>query len=49
MKTRLVNVKGEGFEVARRYMIRLEQRDFDNPETLVKLAAVVTDGAAAIP
>lgn len=40
MKTRLVNVKGEGFEVARRYMIRLERRDFDNPEMLARLAAV---------
>lgn len=40
MKTRLVNVKGEGFEVARRYMIRLEKRDFDNEATLAKLAAV---------
>jgi ATP-dependent phosphofructokinase / diphosphate-dependent phosphofructokinase len=44
MKTRLVNVKGEGFEVARRYMIRLERRDFDNPETLVKLASVARMG-----
>ena len=40
MKTRLVNVKGEGFEVARRYMIRLEKRDFDKPETLAQLATV---------
>ncbi|HZZ77084.1 MAG TPA: 6-phosphofructokinase [Gemmataceae bacterium] len=40
MKTRLVNVRGEGFEVARRYMIRLEKRDFENEEMLAKLAAV---------
>ena len=40
MKTRLVNVGGEGFEVARRYMIRLEKRDFEKPETLATLAAV---------
>jgi ATP-dependent phosphofructokinase / diphosphate-dependent phosphofructokinase len=41
MQTRLVNVKGEGYEVARRYMIRLEKRDFNNTETLAKLAATV--------
>jgi 6-phosphofructokinase 1 len=40
MRTRLVNVQGEGFEVARRYMIRLERRDFANPETVARLAAV---------
>jgi ATP-dependent phosphofructokinase / diphosphate-dependent phosphofructokinase len=38
MQTRLVNIKGEGYEVSRRYMIRLEPRDFSNPETLKKLA-----------
>ena len=32
MKTRLVNVNGEGYECARRYMIRLEKRDFENAE-----------------
>jgi 6-phosphofructokinase len=41
MRTRHVNIKGEGFEVARRYMIRLEQRDFDNQEMLGNLARVV--------
>jgi ATP-dependent phosphofructokinase / diphosphate-dependent phosphofructokinase len=41
MQTRLVNVKGEGFEVARRYMIRLEPRDFSNPDSLKILADVV--------
>jgi len=30
MKTRKVDVSGEGYECARRYMIRLEQRDFDD-------------------
>jgi 6-phosphofructokinase 1 len=40
MRTRLVNVAGEGFEVARRYMIRLERRDFDNPEMVARLATV---------
>src|SRR5262249_27663354 len=38
MQTRLVNVKGEGFEVAKRYMIRLEARDFNVPDNLRKLA-----------
>jgi 6-phosphofructokinase len=41
MKTRHVNIAGEGFEVARRYMIRLEQRDFDNQEMLGNLARVI--------
>ncbi len=38
MQTRRVNVAGEGYECARRYMIRLERRDFDNPQRLAKLA-----------
>jgi 6-phosphofructokinase len=41
MRTRHVNIKGESFEVARRYMIRLEQRDFDNQEMLANLAKVI--------
>jgi 6-phosphofructokinase 1 len=41
MKTRKVDVDGEGYECARRYMIRLEQRDFEDPAALAKLAAVV--------
>ncbi len=39
MKTRKVDVDGEGYECARRYMIRLERRDFEDPERLAKLAA----------
>jgi ATP-dependent phosphofructokinase / diphosphate-dependent phosphofructokinase len=39
MKTRKVDVDGEGYECARRYMIRLERSDFDNPDQLVKIAA----------
>ena len=39
MQTRLVNVKGEGYEVARRYMIRLEKHDFSDDRRLEKLAA----------
>jgi len=38
MQTRLVNTTGEGYEVARRYMIRLEPRDFNTPENLERLA-----------
>ncbi|GIW82493.1 MAG: pyrophosphate--fructose 6-phosphate 1-phosphotransferase [Gemmatales bacterium] len=36
---RKVSPQGEAYECARRYMIRLEKRDFDNPETLRQLAA----------
>jgi 6-phosphofructokinase 1 len=41
MQTRLVNVDAESYECARRYMIRLAQEDFDDPESLKKLAATV--------
>ncbi|MBA4064671.1 MAG: 6-phosphofructokinase [Isosphaera sp.] len=41
MRPRLVDVAGETYEVARRYMIRLEKGDFDDPARLEKLAAVV--------
>ncbi len=41
MQTRLVNTMGEGYEVARRYMIRLEARDFNNTEYLERLAATI--------
>jgi 6-phosphofructokinase 1 len=41
MLPRKVDVDGEAYECARRYMIRLEQRDFDDPEQLAKLAAAV--------
>jgi 6-phosphofructokinase 1 len=44
MKTRYVNIHGESFEVARRYMIRLQQRDFENPEMLANLAKVIRKG-----
>jgi 6-phosphofructokinase 1 len=39
MKTRKVDVNGEGYECARRYMIRLERGDFENPDQLAKIAA----------
>jgi 6-phosphofructokinase 1 len=39
MKTRKVDVDGEGYECARRYMIRLERRDFAEPSRLARIAA----------
>jgi 6-phosphofructokinase 1 len=38
MRPRKVNVEGEAYEVARRYMIRLEADDFEAPERLAELA-----------
>jgi len=38
MLPRKVDVNGESYECARRYMIRLEKRDFDDPGRLGKLA-----------
>lgn len=38
MRPRKVNVDGEGYECARRYMIRLERRDFEDPERLERCA-----------
>jgi ATP-dependent phosphofructokinase / diphosphate-dependent phosphofructokinase len=46
MATRIVNVTGEGYECARRYMIRLEPEDFADPERLGRLAKVVKLSAA---
>ena len=39
MQPRKVDIDGEGYECARRYMIRLERRDFDDAEQLARLAA----------
>jgi len=39
MQPRKVDIKGEAYEVARRYMIRLEREDFQEPQ-LSQLAAV---------
>jgi 6-phosphofructokinase 1 len=39
MRVRKVDVDGEGYECARRYMIRLERRDIQEPQRLAKLAA----------
>ena len=41
MRPRLVEVGGETYEVARRYMIRLEHSDFEDATKLEKLAATV--------
>jgi 6-phosphofructokinase 1 len=41
MRPRLVDINGENYEVARRYMIRLEKGDFEDAARLEKLAAVV--------
>ena len=37
-KVRMVDVSGEAYQVARQYMIRLEQRDFEDAGRLEKLA-----------
>lgn len=42
MRPRKVNVDGESYECARRYMIRLETSDFDDLGRLSKLAAEVS-------
>ena len=42
-RVRKVDVESEHYAVARKYMIRLERRDLENPEMLGKLA-----GAASI-
>lgn len=38
MQNRKVDTKGEGYECARRYMIRLDERDFRDPQRLARLA-----------
>jgi 6-phosphofructokinase 1 len=39
MHVRVVDVEGEAYECARRYMIRLERSDFEEPDRLAKIAA----------
>lgn len=41
MRTRKVDVDGEGYECARRYMIRLAKVDFENADRLQRLATVM--------
>ncbi len=38
MTNRRVDIEGEGYECARRYMIRLDERDFRDPQRLARLA-----------
>lgn len=38
MQNRKVDIKSEGYECARRYMIRLDERDFKEPQRLARLA-----------
>jgi 6-phosphofructokinase 1 len=38
-KIRMVDPASESFYIARRYMLRLNQADFDDPHELAKLAA----------
>jgi 6-phosphofructokinase 1 len=40
-RVRLVDPTSEHYEIARRYMVRLRAEDFDEPESLAALAAVV--------
>jgi ATP-dependent phosphofructokinase / diphosphate-dependent phosphofructokinase len=40
MAVRYVDVNGEGYKIARQYMIRLTKSDFDDPHELAKFAAV---------
>jgi ATP-dependent phosphofructokinase / diphosphate-dependent phosphofructokinase len=42
MQARKVDVNGEGYECARRYMIRLERGDFENPQRLARLASAAS-------
>ena len=47
MQVRHVDVQGEAYECARRYMIRLERRDFEEPARLAALAAAARMEPAA--
>jgi 6-phosphofructokinase 1 len=38
-RVRMVNIESEGFRVARKYMIRLEAEDFQDPRQIAKLAS----------
>jgi len=40
MSVRYVDVNGEGYKIARQYMVRLTKSDFDDPHELAKFAAV---------
>ena len=38
MQTRQVDITGEGYECARRYMIRLDRKDVESAEAISRLA-----------
>lgn len=40
-KIRLVDIESEYYKIARQYMVRLEQEDFDQPNALAKYAGVL--------
>jgi 6-phosphofructokinase 1 len=40
-KVRMVDISAESYKIARRYMIRLDRRDFEQSEQLARCAAVV--------
>ena len=40
-RVRMVDVAAEPFRIARRYMIRLDSKDFEQPERLARCAKVV--------
>jgi len=40
-KVRMVDVSAESYRIARRYMIRLDRKDFEQSERLARCAAVV--------
>ena len=39
-RVRPVDIRSAGYEIARRYMIRLEPEDFERPESLAKIAGL---------
>lgn len=44
---RLVDVESDSYQVARKYMIRLERKDFDDPRWVKKMAATANMSASA--
>lgn len=47
MGVRLVDVESDSYQVARKYMIRLERKDFDDPRWVKKLSDTVKMSASA--
>jgi 6-phosphofructokinase 1 len=40
-RVRMVDVSGESYRIARRYMIRLDTKDFEDRERLTRCASVI--------